>query len=154
MLRLPKVVKPVLRSATAIQVRCYRDGKKGILRSHHKWLTPQGHGGVDHSSHKWMVTGKGNPRDPRSYAFIPLSVQTYRPYLDPYVFKYVGVKVGPDGKPIMDTRRRHRETQIRHEFRSLLAERNYHGFPLLYPTRPRPHPVQWVSTRKTFGIFR
>eukprot|EP01062_Namystynia_karyoxenos_P062312 TRINITY_DN55201_c0_g1_i1.p3 TRINITY_DN55201_c0_g1~~TRINITY_DN55201_c0_g1_i1.p3 ORF type:complete len:170 (+),score=36.08 TRINITY_DN55201_c0_g1_i1:86-595(+) len=134
------------------QRRGYKDGHKGITRGWTSFFSYAKFGGPKWKTQSWM-TLDSPPRRPDTYYPIPLSVQKERPFLDPYVFKYVGVQVGPDGRPVLDARRRRREATVRHEFRSLLAERNWHHFPQLHTTRPPPYSIQWQGARRVWGLW-
>eukprot|EP01064_Diplonema_japonicum_P039018 TRINITY_DN9671_c1_g1_i2.p1 TRINITY_DN9671_c1_g1~~TRINITY_DN9671_c1_g1_i2.p1 ORF type:complete len:154 (+),score=9.43 TRINITY_DN9671_c1_g1_i2:223-684(+) len=153
MLRLGSVAKSAVTVAGGLegQKRGHKDGKRAQILSWSGFTHPRLHGGAEKDSQAWMLNGP-TPRRPGSYTRRPVSTKRARPHLDPFVFKYVGVKTDARGRPIMDASRKHRESEIRHEFRSLLTERNFHGFPLLYYQAPRPHDNVWNATEKWTGV--
>ncbi|KAJ9451804.1 hypothetical protein DIPPA_07398 [Diplonema papillatum] len=154
MQRLNVQVRHSLQAASSLtsQSRGFKDGKRAIILSWHGFKDLRSHGGPESTRQMWTRNG-APPRKPHSYLSVPRGTVRNPPVLDPYKFKYVGVKVDEKGKPIFNGERRLREEQIRHEFRSLLAERNFHGFPLLHWQIPRPHANQWNATNKVKGYY-
>ena len=107
-------------SALTEQRRGFKDGKKAMLLSWSHFASIRTHGGPASQQTKWEAYGGAPQRKADSYLGTPIHAKRFRPFLDPYKFKYVGVKVDERGKPILDKKRQIRESQIRHDFRYVL----------------------------------
>eukprot|EP00756_Hemistasia_phaeocysticola_P060466 Hpha_TRINITY_DN4052_c0_g1::TRINITY_DN4052_c0_g1_i1::g.63685::m.63685 len=144
----------VVRSRNLVQqCRGYKDGRKALMFSWRGFWAPESHGGPRYRSQWWKRYARAPPRRPQTYYPIPLSMRKERPHHDPYTFKYVGCQVGPDGRPAQGMQQRHREQAVRQEFKALLSERNWHGFPNLFPTKPSHYMLQWQGSRRVKGLY-
>eukprot|EP01063_Lacrimia_lanifica_P009529 TRINITY_DN16505_c0_g2_i1.p2 TRINITY_DN16505_c0_g2~~TRINITY_DN16505_c0_g2_i1.p2 ORF type:complete len:163 (+),score=44.22 TRINITY_DN16505_c0_g2_i1:61-549(+) len=139
-------------NALTAQKRTFKDGKKGRILSWNRFHNPRTFGGFNNPKETWRYANTPG-RTHETYAPVPLQVQRNRPALDPYLFKYVGVKTDEKGRPIFDRDRRVRENEIRHEFRSLLTHRNFHGYHALHPEAMRPHATRWNATTNVKGLY-